>query len=148
MIRQFGVLAWKPAPGSGGEEEPLILLITSRETRRWVVPRGNPMPGLKPHQAAAEEAWEEAGVRGAVADAPLGTYRYMKVRRSGSVEAEVALYAMKVEAELDAWPEQGERTRRWFAPAEAAEAVAEAELAALIRAAAAHFSREMQARRG
>jgi len=141
-MHQFGVLAWKP--GKAGE--PRILLITSRETKRWVVPRGNPMRGLAPHEAAAEEAWEEAGVRGNVPAEPLGTYRYMKVRKNGDVEAEVTLYPMRVAAKIEDWPERAERKRRWFAPEEAAEAVHEEGLADLIRTAAAHFSREMRKR--
>lgn len=144
MIQQYGVLAWKP----GKSGEPCILLITSRETKRWVVPRGNPMRGLAPHEAAAEEAWEEAGVRGAVPPRALGSYRYMKVRKRGEVEAEVTLYPMRVSAQIDDWPERAERTRRWFEPEEAAAAVQEEGLARLIRAAAPHFSREMAGRDG
>lgn len=130
MIDQYGVLAWKP-DGAGGK---LILLITSRETGRWVVPRGNPMRGLSPPQAAAEEAWEEAGIRGVVGEQAVGRYRYGKRQRliGRMLPAEVTLYPMRVEEEAADWPERHERERRWFAPAEAARAVAEPELAALL----------------
>lgn len=130
MIDQYGVLAWKP-DGSGGK---LILLITSRETRRWVVPRGNPMRGRTPQQAAAEEAWEEAGIRGFVGAKAIGRYRYGKRLGPGGpiLPTRVTLYPMQVDEEAADWPERQERERRWFAPAEAAGAVEEPELALAI----------------
>jgi len=130
-MRQYGTIAWK----EDGDGQLLVLLITSRDTGRWVVPRGNPIPGLPPHLSAAQEAYEEAGVRGPVTSEAAGQYGYRKTRRSGrGVRARVTLYAMKVEEELADWPEAQERTRRWFAPAEAAEAVVEPELKALLAA--------------
>lgn len=123
----------RPAAEGGIE----VLLITSRETRRWVVPRGNPIPGRSPAESAAQEAYEEAGIRGAVDAEPVGHYFYFKRRRNGDLlPAEVRLFRMRVAEEKDDWPEKGERERRWFAPQEAAAAVAEAELAELIRLAA------------
>jgi 8-oxo-dGTP pyrophosphatase MutT (NUDIX family) len=127
--RQYGVVAWKR--GAGGAV--LVLLITSRETGRWVVPRGNPIPGLTGHESAAVEAWEEAGIRGPLSELPIGHYPYEKVKRSGrAVPTDVTLYAMAVEEELRAWPEGPERERRWFAQEEAAGLVAEPRLAGLI----------------
>ncbi len=115
----------------GGVE---VLLITSRETRRWVVPRGNPIPGSTAPQSAAQEAFEEAGIVGPVEPEPLGSYRYEKRRRRGpALPALVHLFRMTVEEERDDWPEKGQRERRWFAPPEAAAAVAEDELAEIIR---------------
>jgi len=129
LIRQYGTIAWK----KDSEGRPLVLLITSRDTGRWVVPRGNPIPGLPPHLSAAQEAYEEAGVRGPVTSEPAGDYGYRKARGSGrGVRARVFLFALAVEEELAEWPEAGERTRRWFSPAEAAEAVLEPELKALL----------------
>jgi len=129
LIRQFGTIAWRTSESG----RPLVLLITSRDTGRWVVPRGNPIPGLPPHLSAAQEAYEEAGVRGPVTSEAVGQYGYRKARRSGrGVRARVTLYPLKVEEELDDWPEASERTRRWFAPAEAAEAVLEPELKTLL----------------
>ena len=131
MIRQYGVVAWKAAPDGA----PLVLLVTSRDTGRWVVPRGNPIPGLPPHLSAAQEAYEEAGVRGPVTSIVVGAYEYRKTRRSGQgVRAHVTLFALAVEEELPEWPEAGVRTRRWFSAEEAAEAVIELELKALLRA--------------
>ncbi|WP_225421056.1 NUDIX hydrolase [Sphingomonas parva] len=129
MAVQFGVVPVRIAEG-----EVRILLVTSRDTRRWVVPRGNPIPNLSPEQTAAQEAFEEAGVRGSVRSPPLGSYRYDKRKRSGVVvPTEVRLFTMMVEEELDSWPERNQRERRWFAPDEAADAVHEADLKLLLR---------------
>ena len=131
MIRQYGVIPFRP--GEDGQVE--ILLITSRETRRWVVPRGNPIAGLSPPLSAAQEAFEEAGIYGDVEIDPLGRYRYDKRRPSGDLdEAEVELYPMRVVEILDDWPEKAQRERRWFSQQEAAAAVEEADLSALIEA--------------
>lgn len=133
MLTQYGVVPVRPAPGGGVE----VLLITSRETRRWVVPRGNPIPGRSPAESAAQEAFEEAGITGSVDPEPVGLYSYGKRRRSGAVvPAKVQLFRMLVGEVRDEWPEKAERERRWFAPDGAAAAVAEPELAALILAAA------------
>jgi len=129
MITQFGVMAWKQSEGGGRQ----ILLITSRETKRWVIPRGNPIAGLSPSQAAAQEAWEEAGIRGETGAEALGVYPYEKRRFDGSsVPAEVQVFAMRVSEEADAWPEAKQRERRWFSPAEAAALVDEPDLKALL----------------
>ncbi|HEX8621839.1 MAG TPA: ATP-binding protein [Allosphingosinicella sp.] len=130
MLTQYGVIPVRTAADGGVE----VLLITSRETRRWVVPRGNPIPGRSPTESAAQEAFEEAGILGPVDPDPVGRYFYRKRRRNGAVlPAEVRLFRMRVAEERDDWPEKGERERRWFAPQEAAAAVAESELAELIR---------------
>jgi 8-oxo-dGTP pyrophosphatase MutT (NUDIX family) len=130
LIRQHGVIPYRAAADGGVE----ILLITSRETKRWVVPRGNPIAGLADHESAAQEAYEEAGIRGAVETRPAGTYRYDKRRASGAVEeALVQLFPLRVTEEYDDWPEHRQRARCWFPRDEAAAAVAEEELAALIR---------------
>jgi two-component system phosphate regulon sensor histidine kinase PhoR len=130
VLTQYGVIPVRPAPDGGVE----VLLITSRETRRWVVPRGNAVPGKTPVESAAQEAYEEAGIRGPVDPQPVGRYFYRKRRRNGALlPAEVQLFRMSVAEERDDWPEKGERERRWFASQEAAAAVAEVELAEMIR---------------
>lgn len=134
MLIQYGVVPLRRTAGGGLE----VLLITSRETRRWVVPRGNPIPGKSAAESAAQEAYEEAGIRGAVDPEPVGRYLYQKRRRSGALlPAEVRLFVMRVAEEAEDWPEKGERERRWFTPADAARAVAEADLSELILAVAA-----------
>jgi 8-oxo-dGTP pyrophosphatase MutT (NUDIX family) len=128
-LLQYGVIACRA--GEGGATE--ILLITSRDTRRWVVPRGNPVPGLSPAQSAVLEAWEEAGVRGAIMGGEIGAYRYEKRRRDGSMApARVHLFLLAVNEELDDWPEREMRERRWLPPEQAAQAVDEPDLKALI----------------
>lgn len=110
-----------------------VLLVTSRETRRWVLPKGNPIRGLSAHRAAAQEAYEEAGVRGAICPAPLGSYQYRKRGRLGQRrDTIVAVYPLAAMAEAEDWPERGQRERRWFDLAEAAAAVQEPELTRLI----------------
>ena len=111
-----------------------VLLVTSRGTGRWVIPKGNVPGGMQPHAAAAMEAEEEAGVVGSVCPMPIGAYRYRKRRKSGAaLMVDVAVFPLAVTRENDAWKEQGERERRWFSLPEAAAAVEEADLADLIR---------------
>lgn len=108
-------------------------MITSRETRRWVIPKGNPMRGLPPHLAAAREAFEEAGIAGIACPSALGSYTYWKRRKDGRFkEVSVDVFPMAIHAQSDEWPEASERERRWFSIAEAIEAVEEEELKALI----------------
>lgn len=111
-----------------------VLLVTSRETRRWVIPKGNPMTGVVPHSAAAREAEEEAGVSGLVCPTPLGSYRYRKKRGNGaSLMVDVDVFPLAVQSEFDTWKEQSQRERRWFLLPDAAEAVDEEDLRDLIR---------------
>jgi len=128
--RQAAALPWRRTPAGGIE----VLLITSRGTGRWILPKGWIEPGEGAAAAAAREAWEEAGVRGQVAPRPLGSYPYVRTPEGGARACRVAVFPLRVEAELDAWPEQAERRRVWVAPAEAAERVAEPELRALLAA--------------
>lgn len=99
-----------------------------------MIPKGNLSGAAAPHAAAAEEAEEEAGVRGAVCPTPLGSYRYRKRRANGaSLMFDVDVYPLAVTQELESWKESHERERRWFPLAEAADAVEEPDLADLIR---------------
>ena len=130
--RRSGVqYAALPYRVSGGVLE--ILLITSRRTRRWIVPKGWPVEGLQPPQCAAMEALEEAGVSGDVDRTPVGHYRYLKHHKSRPSEpCKVEVFALKVRQQRKSWSEGEERERRWCTPAEAAEAVAEPLLRLLI----------------
>ena len=120
--------------GSGIDAPVQVLLVTSRETKRWVIPKGNQIAALAPHVAAAQEAEEEAGVLGAVCPTPIGSYRYRKRRRNGaSLWIDVDVFPFAVTQELDEWKERGQRERRWFSLAEAADAVDEDDLKELIR---------------
>ena len=115
------------------KNDVLILLVTSRDTGRWVLPKGNIMLGIAPHRAAAREAEEEAGVRGTIARKPLGRFPYRKWRSAKRFDmAKVDVFALKVIKERASWKEQGQRQRRWFTRDEAAAMVDEPELRALI----------------
>ena len=111
-----------------------ILLITSRETRRWIIPKGWPMDGLLPPEAAAAEAAEEAGIVGEVERKPIGSYRYDKrLKRQQSTAVQVIVFPFRVDRQAEAWKEQGQRDQAWFDPAVAAQRVAEPSLKRLIR---------------
>jgi 8-oxo-dGTP pyrophosphatase MutT (NUDIX family) len=125
---QYGALCWRH--GVAGIE---VLLITSRDTGRWVIPKGWPMPGLAPEAAAAQEAWEEAGVEGQMHPLCVGRYGYLKcLSVTASVPCAVAVYALQVEKLAKTFPEMAERQREWFTPAKAAGLVLEPDLAAII----------------
>jgi 8-oxo-dGTP pyrophosphatase MutT (NUDIX family) len=112
-----------------------VLLLTSRDTGRWVLPKGWPMSGKDPAAAAKREALEEAGVVGRIANRPIGTFHYPKRLADGAiVTCEVHVYPLEVERQRTRWREQRQRAQRWFTPQEAAQAVQEAELAALLQA--------------
>ena len=120
--------------GAGPEPALKVMLVTSRGSGRWVLPKGNISGRTAPHVAAAREAEEEAGIQGAVCPVPLGSYRYRKQVRSGaSLMADVDVFPLAMTRELVAWPEQSQRDRRWFTLAEAAQAVDEPDLRELFR---------------
>ena len=124
-VLQVGALCRDP--GTGG-----VLLITSRGTGRWIIPKGWPMPGLSLAGAALCEAWEEAGIRADTAT-ELGRYHYHKVQPRGfAIPVEVRVFGVTVLDLGDDYPEAGQRARRWFDPAEAARRVDEPELSRLI----------------
>lgn len=125
---QVAALCWRFEDG-----KPKVLLVTSRETGRWVLPKGWPERGAEAHEDAAREAWEEAGVRGAASPECLGFYAYHKVLGpEKGIPCVVAVYPLAVTALKASYPEAGERRRKWFSPAKAAEKVAEPELKALL----------------
>lgn len=126
---QYGALPWRIKNGALE-----VLLITSRETKRWVIPKGWPMQDVPPHEAAAREAFEEAGVLGETADAAVGSYPYAKRLKNGVLRAcVVEVFPMSVARHERVWPEKKQRRRSWFAADAAADRVDEPELAALIR---------------
>jgi len=102
-----------------------VLLVTSRETGRWVIPKGWPMKKLRDHKAALKEAEQEAGVSGRVRRKPAGTYEYFKRTSTAFVLVEVTVFLLAVKTQRDEWPEMSERKRRWFSCASAARMVKE-----------------------
>lgn len=126
---QFGALCFRMMRG-----KPEVLLVTSRRTRRWIVPKGWPMNGKTPAQAAEIEAWEEAGVRGRMYERCLGLYSYRKTVDDGDdLPCVTMIYAMKVRELSNDYPEAHERKRKWMRPKRAAALVDEPDLAHLIR---------------
>jgi 8-oxo-dGTP pyrophosphatase MutT (NUDIX family) len=109
-----------------------VMLLTSRETRRWVIPKGWPMPGRKPCEVAAQEAFEEAGLLGTIVGKhPVGRYHYSKqLSPTHSILCEVSVFLLRVDRQLDDWPE---KNQRWFDPSEACELVDEGGLAEILR---------------
>jgi 8-oxo-dGTP pyrophosphatase MutT (NUDIX family) len=126
---QFAALCYRTTPKGA----PRILLITSRETGRWVLPKGWPITGKSAAESAAREAFEEAGVEGKVDPHCLGLYSYSKVvAPERAVPCVVAVYPLLVKSLRSRFPERGQRRLRWFSPAKAASKVAEPELAELL----------------
>jgi ADP-ribose pyrophosphatase YjhB (NUDIX family) len=111
-----------------------VMLITSRETKRWVIPKGWPVQGLAPRDSAANEAMEESGVVGRIGKRSIGFYHYMKLfGGAAAVRCKVETFPLEVEEQLTSWPEEDQRRTRWFELQEAADAVQEPELSAMIR---------------
>lgn len=126
---QVGALCWRIEDGAVA-----VLLVTSRDTGRWVIPKGWPIPGLAPHEAALREAWEEAGVRGLADPAGIGSYGYLKTMPGGTARAcVVTVYPVAVRSLARSFPEKRARKRRWMRPDGAAAAVQEPGLAVLLR---------------
>ena len=128
---QYAALPWRRT----ADGAVMVLVITSRETKRWVIPKGWPIKGLKAPEVACREAFEEAGLLGEARKKKLWVFHYAKRLRSGRLQpVKVAVYAMAVSGEAKDWPEKGQRDRLWISPAEASTQVDEPELRALIAA--------------
>lgn len=128
IAHQVAALPWRREP----DGSVLVLLVTSLQTHRWIIPKGWPMPGQQDFASAALEAREEAGVVGNPVSTRIGTFMYEKRRTSGSVLVEVSVYPLQVREELSHWPERKRRQRAWFTLADAAALVQEPELQELL----------------
>jgi 8-oxo-dGTP pyrophosphatase MutT (NUDIX family) len=127
---QVAALCWRRS-GKGLR----VLLITSRDTGRWVIPKGWPMRNRTWPETAAREAFEEAGLKGSVSSRSLGVYTYQKSLGPGRwIPCVVRVYPLEACEMLQIFPETGQRRAKWFAPEKAARRVAEQDLAAMIRA--------------
>jgi hypothetical protein len=111
-----------------------VCLVTTRETRRWTVPKGWPMRGKKDHRAAEIEAEQEAGVIGVVRRAPLGEFQYWKRQAAELDLVNVVAYRLDVVGKLRTWPEQFERDLIWVPLEEASDLVQEPGLSAILAA--------------
>lgn len=126
---QFAALCYRVT-----RDKPEFLMITSRGTGRWIIPKGWPEHGKTPAEAALQEAWEEAGVKGRITGPCLGLYSYQKETDDEGVLPCVAMvYPVRVTALKDDYPERGQRKRRWMSAKRAAESVDEPELSRIIK---------------
>ena len=131
MTKQTDQVAALPVKLDGDRLQ--VLLITSRDTGRWIMPKGWPMKGKKDWRAAEIEALEEAGVEGKVSRKPIGAFVYAKVLDDGSsLPVSVTVYALYVEKVNRRWKERRERKRHWFSPKGAAKALKQPELEKLL----------------
>jgi 8-oxo-dGTP pyrophosphatase MutT (NUDIX family) len=134
----------KPGPGAVGRQcaalpfadragEMQVMLVTSRETRRWVLPKGWCEKSVPPHEQAAIEAYEEAGLIGEIASEAIGRYRYAKrLPNNLHLECEVEVFPLRVDRQVKHWPEKRQRQTAWFTLGQAALVVEEAGLAMLL----------------
>jgi 8-oxo-dGTP pyrophosphatase MutT (NUDIX family) len=126
---QNGALCWRMF-----RDQVQVLLVTSRDTGRWIIPKGWPMPDLPDAEAAAREAWEEAGVEGVVSDRAVGRFPYDKVMGPAqAIPCIVSVFPLQVTRLRGRYPESKQRRRKWFTPEKAAKKVLEPELREIIQ---------------
>ena len=138
MRVQYGALPYRFTPDAALE----ILVVTTRRTRRWIIPKGWPIKGLRPPKAAAREAYEEAGVTGRIGVKPIGTFTYEKALDEAGVEAtcEVKVYPLLVKRQFEVFPESEQRMLQWVDPAKAVALIKDAGLKKLVKAFAKRLS--------
>jgi len=121
ILRQAGAI-----PFTNNDDDLRVLLITSRDTGRWVIPKGGVKLGQTALQAAEAEAYEEAGIKGIAQSTPLGIYTYGKRLNAGVVmPTTVEVFALHVTKQLKNWPERAQRRFEWMSAFDAAAAVEE-----------------------
>lgn len=126
---QFAALCYRVKRG-----KVQVLLITSRASRRWIVPKGWPMDGKTPAESAAIEAWEEAGVRGVSDGRCIGIFSYSKdTDDQGALPCLAMVFAIEVRELSDVYPEASQRERKWLSRKQASKRVEEPELARILR---------------
>ena len=112
-----------------------VLLVTSRGTGRWIIPKGWVIEGKNGPQSALQEAWEEAGVESAtVLPQPLGYYSYDKILKTGlPCRVRTTVYAINPTRMRTSFPEADQRTLQWMSQQAAANLVDEPELQEILR---------------
>lgn len=129
MRTQFAALCYRVK-----DDKTEVLMITSRGTGRWIIPKGWPMDGKTPADCALTEAWEEAGVKGKVSGGCLALYSYVKgISADEQLPCAVMVYPVKVKSLSKNYPEHDKRKRQWMSPKAASKRVEEPELAHLLR---------------
>lgn len=126
---QFAALCWRVK-----NNKVQVCLVTSRARKRWIIPKGWPMHKQTPADAAATEAFEEAGVSGEAVDICLGVYSYAKPQKVGNAPIITMVYPLQVKHIHSKWPEKKERRRKWFSPRKAAKKLSEPELKQIVAA--------------
>jgi len=129
---QYGALPYRFTPEAALE----ILLVTTRQSRRWIIPKGWPIKGLKPPKSAAREAFEEAGVRGRIGSKAVGLFSYDKLLDDVGirVSCEVKVFPLLVTRQSEVWPEVEQRVIQWVEPSKAVSLIKEPELKKLVAA--------------
>ncbi len=129
---QYGALPYRLTADGSLE----VLLVTTRRSRRWIIPKGWPIKGLKPAKSAAREAFEEGGVRGKVGMKAVGLFTYEKVLDEAGVQAtcEVKVYPLLVKSQSEDWPEAAQRVTQWVEPSRAVALIKEPDLKELVAA--------------
>jgi 8-oxo-dGTP pyrophosphatase MutT (NUDIX family) len=120
MRKDVATLQYGAVPFVMRDGRPQVMLMTSRGTGRWIIPKGRPEAGVAPAALAAKEAFEEAGVSGAMSAEPIGRFFFMKTLSSGKTRlCEVVTFLLNFEHQFEDWPEKGQREIRWMTPDEA-----------------------------
>jgi 8-oxo-dGTP pyrophosphatase MutT (NUDIX family) len=128
--RQVAALCWRTQ--SSGLVE--VLLITSLNSKRWIIPKGWPEDSASFAVSAAREAFEEAGVTGEIGDTPLGSYHYLKEKKDGSgMPCMVEIFGLKITGQAEDWPEKGTRELAWLSPEQASVRISEPGLRSILR---------------
>jgi 8-oxo-dGTP pyrophosphatase MutT (NUDIX family) len=126
---QYAALPWRR-----NDAATEVMLVTSRSTGRWIIPKGWPMKRKAPHATAAREALEEAGVVGQIGEESIGSFSHRKLLKEGhAVVCEVQVFPLEVTHQRKTWPEKGKRRLQWLSPSKAARTVSEPVLGAIIR---------------
>ena len=129
MRVQYGALPYRFTPMAALE----ILVVTTRQSRRWIVPKGWPIKRLTPSKSAAREAFEEAGVRGKIGARAIGNFRYKKTGQNGAdPDYEVKIFPLLVRRQSATWPEHGQRVVQWVDPEKAISLIREPELKVIV----------------
>jgi len=124
---QFAALCYRKKEG-----KVQVCLVTARKSGRWILPKGWPMDGATPAEAAAVEAWEEAGITGTPVDHCLGVFSSVKPLGATEAPVVVMVYPVKITKEHDRWPERKQRRRKWMNPKKAAKRLTEPELRQIV----------------
>jgi 8-oxo-dGTP pyrophosphatase MutT (NUDIX family) len=132
VCTQYGALPYRFTETAALE----VLVVTTRQSKRWIIPKGWPIKGLTPSKSAAREAFEEAGVTGKIGARPIGGFRYTKVENGCDAGAECAVkvFPLLVKRQSAIWPESDQRVVQWVDPGKAISLIEEPELKAIVAA--------------